>query len=775
MSLKVLLLQSSFAVLIFAAWPGVLRATEQKPSSLSHAVGRTFIVKTVAPAFPGPFSLGNIKIESAKRLFGHRFKGRSASSRKMLDFTWRVVLSPGADPDAFIRSLNNQADIFTWTQREVAGQVARLATDDPDFPLQWGMLNNGQTIEGIAGLPGADIDMPTARAFYSGRAWTKIAIVGTGVDPHPELADRLLPGRAMVGDLFDTRDTCGHGTHVAGIMAATAGNGLGIAGLHDRARILPVRVFDGCAGTASPAADGIVWAVDAGADVIVAPIFFGAPSLVLEQAIAYAHDANVVVVAPVGNDATSDPTYPAAYETCLGVAATANTDTAATFSNFGPHVDVAAPGAGIYSTATGNAFEFQSGTSSAAAISAGLASLLRSYAPQLDEAAVRALIRQGAEDLGNPGVDPVFGSGRINAPNSLSIAPAPALRFENEAPFGETVTPDGSSVLVTRVVSAGEDLNPDSVQLFYRAEGEPFASVPLTESAPSLFSTNWPLLPCGSTVEYFLVAESTAGTAVFDPVGAPADVFTANAIRFEQVYHDDFELDRGWTATVAGGPQTTGQWVRVVPVGTIAQPAFDHSPNEKALCFATGQHFGGGAGSNDVDFGPVTLVSPVINLPTDADDFEIGYARWFHSTGGEETDTLNVHVSLDGGATWPITLETVASTDGWEERHWRRSDLPPAGGHQLRLRFVTSDLANDSLTEAAVDDVAILAIYCQRVLGDVDGNGTFDSADYHFLADCWSGPDAMVSGQFCRAYDTNDDGDVDLADVRDLFHSFGPR
>jgi len=503
------------------------------------------------------------------------------------------------------------------------------------------------------------------------------------------------------------------------------------------------------------------------------PLSFGAASLVLEEAVAYAHDADVVVVAPSGNDASNDLTYPAAYATCLGVAATSNTDTAAAFSNFGPHVDVAAPGEGIYSIAIGGGFEFQSGTSSAAAFSGGLASLLRSYAPQLDESAVRALVRQSAEDLGSPGVDPVFGSGRINALNALLMAPVPALRFENERPFPTTVAPDGRSAISTRVVGAGEELNPDSVQLLFRTDGGPFTPVALTESAPNLFSTNWPDLPCGGTIEYFIVAESTAGTTVFDPVGAPADVFTAKALRFEQVFHDDFELDRGWAATSTGGTQTTGQWVRVIPVGTAAQPAFDASPGEQAFCYVTGQHLAGGAGSNDVDGGPVTLQSPVIDLPADADDIEVRYARWFFSTGGQEPDTLEVHASLDGGATWPLAIEALASTDGWAERRWLLSDVSPTVGHQLRLRFVTSDLANDSLTEAAVDEVSVWAIHCQGVLGDWDGNGSFDGADFRFLAPCWSGPGAIYSGAFCGTYDTDDDGKVDMTDVRDLFNAFG--
>ncbi|MFQ5461118.1 MAG: S8 family serine peptidase [Phycisphaerae bacterium] len=774
MGFRILWLRFSLWVLILITCSGMLHADQTLRPSIEQTAARTLIVKTVTPRFPDPSLLRRFQVVTVARLFTHRPQGPAAVPGAALDRTWRLVLSPGANLSEIVRALRARTDSVIWAEREVTGRVARLATDDPDFPLQWGLLNEGQEIGGVAGLPGADIDMPAAWTFYAGRAWTEVAIVDAGVDAHPELGDRLLPGRSMVGDLFDTRDYCGHGTHLAGIIAATTGNGLGIAGLHDRTRILPVRVFDGCTGAASPTAEGIVWAVDAGADVILVPLSFGSDALVLEEAIAYARDADVVVVAPVGNDAASDLTYPAAYETCLGVSATNNTDNAAGFSNFGPHVDVAGPGVHIYSLAVGSAFEFQSGTSSAAAFCAGLAGLLRSYAPQLPESAVRDLIRLGAEDLGSPGPDPLFGSGRINALNALMMAPAPALRFENETPFPDTVTPDGSSVVVTRVAGAGEALNPSSVRLFLRAGGTPFASIPLVASGPNLFSATWPELPCGSEIEYFFVAESTAGTSVFDPIGAPAHVFTAQALRWDVVFHDDFEADRGWTATAAGGTQTSGQWVRVIPVGTTAQPAFDFSPGELAHCFLTGQHFGGNAGSGDVDGGPVTLLSPTIELPADADDFEIRYARWFFSSGGTEPDTFAVHASLDGGATWPIELEVIASTDGWVEQHWRLSDVTPVAGHQLRLRFVTSDLANDSLTEAAIDEVSIGAIYCRSVPGDGDGDGIFDWADLAILAGCWSGPGTMSPKGLCVAFDANADGDVDMADVRDLFNTFGP-
>ena len=145
---------------------------------------------------------------------------------------------------------------------------------EPDFALQWGLHNIGQIVADEPGAPDADVDAPEAWTLFDGAPNVVVAILGRGIDPHPEFADRLLEGRATVGDLYNTLDTCPHDTHLAGIIAAAADNGLGIAGLHDHVKLLPVRVLDGCDGSESSTAEGMRWAVDQGADVILAAVQF---------------------------------------------------------------------------------------------------------------------------------------------------------------------------------------------------------------------------------------------------------------------------------------------------------------------------------------------------------------------------------------------------------------------------------------------------------------------------------------------------------------------
>ncbi len=101
-----------------------------------------------------------------------------------------------------------------------AQAAAEVIPNDPHFQLQWGLKNTGQTIKEQTGTVGADVRATVAWELHAGTSSVVVAIVGRGIDPHPEFADRLLEGHATVGDPFDTLDTCPHDTHLAGIIAA---------------------------------------------------------------------------------------------------------------------------------------------------------------------------------------------------------------------------------------------------------------------------------------------------------------------------------------------------------------------------------------------------------------------------------------------------------------------------------------------------------------------------------------------------------------------------
>ncbi len=250
-----------------------------------------------------------------------------------------------------------------------------------------------------------------------------VAVVDSGVDvDHPDLAPKLVLGHNILRDNDDVNDDNGHGTHVAGIIAAATNNNIGVAGLSWNSRIMPVKGIgaDGT-GTAFDIANGIVWAVDHGASVINLSVGNYTPSQVLHDAVKYAFDRDAVLVAASGNDNTDQPGYPAAYPEVLAVGAVDYMRQRAEFSNYGEYIDVMAPGVDIPSTFIDNQYASLSGTSMATPHVAGLAALIRSVDPGLSNLEVMEVIRNTSIDLGAQGRDPYFGYGVIDGLSSLRM------------------------------------------------------------------------------------------------------------------------------------------------------------------------------------------------------------------------------------------------------------------------------------------------------------------------------------------------------------------
>ncbi len=415
-----------------------------------------------------------------------------------LNRTLVLDVPPGTDAAAMVADLMALRDDIEYAEVEQWGQVAALIPNDADFCEQYGMNNTGEScgacVNGFCdsgplqsclvdsecrdpmGTADADIDAPEAWAMHTGDPGTvTIAIIDTGVTPHTEFGARLLPGINLVDgeDLTDTRDGCPHGTHVAGIAAASGNNGLGVAGVTWGANILPVRVFGGsnpCGGSATNVAEGIMWAVDNGADICNISLQFCSGSQVLEDAVNYAHDNGVLVVSAAGNSNACGfrnfVVYPARYANSMAVSATTDNDVLANFSNFGSQLDVAAPGSNIYSTwpqlvcvggidagaecfsdlqcrdggvcstNLGGTYHFLSGTSMATPHVTGLAALIKSFEPTLTADEIRLLITVTADDLGAIGADNSFGAGRINANEALLAASVLPRILQSDPPSG---------------------------------------------------------------------------------------------------------------------------------------------------------------------------------------------------------------------------------------------------------------------------------------------------------------------------------------------------
>ena len=330
----------------------------------------------------------------------------------------------------------------------------------------------------------ASIDAAAAWDVTTG-ADDPIAILDTGVDAtHPDLAARVLPGRNVFDGNGDTADVSGHGTLVAGTVAAVTDNGLGVSGVTWRNPILPVRITDtDSMATYSTIADGLVWAADQGARIAnVSFAVFGAHAV--DAAAQYFVNQGGLVFAAGGNDGLrhSDP----ANDWVISVAATGTNGERADFSSFGAYIDLAAPGVDILTTTNGGGYARVSGTSFSSPIAAGVAALVFAANPSLSPPQVEALLEANATDIGEPGDDPYNGWGRVDAGRAVLAAQSMGRHEDTVPPFVTLVSPLGGATIGSVVaveVDAMDDSGVVAVALY--VDGREIAR---SESAPYAFS-----------------------------------------------------------------------------------------------------------------------------------------------------------------------------------------------------------------------------------------------------------------------------------------------
>ena len=332
--------------------------------------------------------------------------------------------------------------------------------DDPHFGRLWGLHNTGQTVNGTAGTGDADIDAAEAWDLQRGNPNVVVAVVDTGADVnHPDLASNILPRGAEDWDFADAADPVpddadGHGTHVAGTVAAVD-NAVGVVGVAPGCRIMPLRV-NLTAGMNQNRADAINYvAAQAAANpgrryVINCSWRMNGDHAGVHNAIINAVNQNVVVCFAAGNanqNTDVTPQYPGVYPEVISVAATDQRDRKASFSNFGANVDVSAPGVNIYSTFPDDTYTFLDGTSMASPHAAGLAALVWSRNPTLTNQQVRQTVENNCDNIDalNPAFVGRLGRGRINAFRALSATPPAPVGFAVVRRFRFPQANNGSS------------------------------------------------------------------------------------------------------------------------------------------------------------------------------------------------------------------------------------------------------------------------------------------------------------------------------------------
>jgi thermitase len=346
--------------------------------------------------------------------------------------------------------------------------IADTIPSDTDWNLQYGLVN---------------IHAPQGWDYSTGSSAVTIAILDSGVDlSHPDLAGKIVPGYDFVNNDAIAQDDFGHGTHVAGIAAASGNNSLGIAGVSWGARIMPVKVLNASGnGSFANVAAGIAWAADNGAQVINLSLGGASPSTVLQDAVNYAYGKGVVLVAAAGNTGSNFVLYPAHYPNVIAVGAVDGANNHAGFSNYGPELSLVAPGASIYSTVIGG-YGYKNGTSMAAPYVSGLAAILRGYPGGYSPAGITFALESSALDLGIPGFDSVYGHGLIqmdSAIQSVYITSTPTASLTSTSTL--TFTP---SLTFTSVVPGNQSLGGGN------HNNSTGASVPGPTFTPSLLSPN---------------------------------------------------------------------------------------------------------------------------------------------------------------------------------------------------------------------------------------------------------------------------------------------
>ena len=290
--------------------------------------------------------------------------------------------------------------------------------------------------------------------------------------------------------------------------------------------------------------------------------------------------------------------------------------------------------------------------------------------------------------------------------------------LEVTLPNGEPdlLDPAGATVQVSIVENAPGDLSAGSERLFYDA-GSGLVEVALVHVGGSLYEAQFPAIDCGTSVSWFVSAESQNGIPWTSPEGAPSTSYqTLAAGSSVALAAFDMETTAGWTGGQPGDTATTGTWVRVNPRGTAAQPEDDHSPGG-TLCWVTGQGSAGGSiGENDIDGGFTTLRSATLDLSS-ATDPVISYWRWYsNNQNGVVDDVFRVDVSNNGGSSW-VSVEILGpngpgTTGGWIEHAFRVADFVTPSS-QVVVRFIAADTGQGSIVEAAIDDFEVIDLECQ--------------------------------------------------------------
>jgi thermitase len=359
------------------------------------------------------------------------------------------------------------------------------------------------------------IGAPTAWDVSQGSGVT-IAVLDTGVDgSHPDLSSRMVPGWNYVGDNSNTSDVMGHGTKVAGSVAAASDNLIGVSSVTGQARIMPLLVADSSGYFYySNIAQALTYAADHGARVATISLEGMYKSLTVQNAAQYMKSKGGLVAVSAGNNGIDENVTPTT--TMIPVSATDSNDALASWSSYGKFVAMSAPGVGIWTTTVGGGYGAVSGTSFSSPITAGVIALIMAANPKLSNTQVETALYASAVDLGASGRDIYYGYGRVNAAGAVQAAIQTTSTADTQPPTATIASPGAGTTVSSLVpvnVSATDNVGVAKVDLLVNG-----SSVASDLSSPYAFSFDSSKVPNGSAtltaIAYDNAGNSASSTSV---------------------------------------------------------------------------------------------------------------------------------------------------------------------------------------------------------------------------------------------------------------------
>lgn len=575
----------------------------------------------------------------------------------------RVPVPTGDTLDNVLASFRGRSDVLYAEPNYIA--TAYATPNDPYYSYQWHLDN--ATFGGIHTEPAWNVTRG---------AGVIVAVIDTGIayenyfvySQAPDLANTsFVAGYDFVNDDTHPNDDNSHGTHVAGTVAQSTNNNVGVAGVAYEASLMPVKVLDkNGSGSYADVAEGIRWAVDHGAHVISLSLGGPSSSSALQDAVAYAYNNGVVVVAASGND-NGAIGYPAAYDDyVIAVGATRYDEARAPYSNYGTSLDIVAPGGDLNVDQNGDTYGdgvlqqtfsgsysnfgyyFFQGTSMATPHVAGVAALVIANGNATTSDQVRSALETTADDLGAAGHDNFYGHGLVNAAAALTYTAGPV-----DNPPTVSLTAPAANATVSGTVDITANASDDNAvtQVDFYIDNVLLGS---DSSAPYAISWDTTTASEGNHTLKATAVDSAAQTANSSVSVTVDNVVDPTLL----VFSDSFEVSE-WN----------GLWT-------------EDSQND---WFRSTQRATQGTRSAEVDglANDASLTSVAVNL-SGRTNATVSF-DWYIENSLDAGEYVRFLVSTNGGLTWVEKARISGNVD--TEDTWHAVSIPITGISSLRLRF----------------------------------------------------------------------------------------